>query len=75
MATPAAGFDPIKLKESTRQQWEKVAEAWNRWGPTASAGSNRQRRPCSRWRASLLERKCSTLRAGRGSQHSPPSHA
>jgi ubiquinone/menaquinone biosynthesis C-methylase UbiE len=34
VATPAAGFDPIKFKESTRQQWENVAEAWNRWGPT-----------------------------------------
>jgi ubiquinone/menaquinone biosynthesis C-methylase UbiE len=34
MATPAAGLDPIKYKESTRQQWENVAEAWNRWGPT-----------------------------------------
>ncbi len=34
MATPAAGFDPIKFKESTRQQWENVAEAWNRWVPT-----------------------------------------
>lgn len=34
MATPAASFDPIKFKESTRQQWERVAEAWNRWGPT-----------------------------------------
>jgi ubiquinone/menaquinone biosynthesis C-methylase UbiE len=34
MAMPAAGFDPIKFKESTRQQWETVAEAWNRWGPT-----------------------------------------
>lgn len=34
MATPSAGFDPIKFKESTRQQWENVAEAWNRWGPT-----------------------------------------
>jgi ubiquinone/menaquinone biosynthesis C-methylase UbiE len=34
MAPPAAGFDPITFKESTRQQWENVAEAWNRWGPT-----------------------------------------
>lgn len=34
MATPAAGFDPIKFKESTRQQWQNVADAWNRWGPT-----------------------------------------
>ncbi len=34
MTTQAADFDPIKFKESTRQQWENVAEAWNRWGPT-----------------------------------------
>jgi ubiquinone/menaquinone biosynthesis C-methylase UbiE len=34
MATPAAGSDSIKFKETTRQQWENVAEAWNRWGPT-----------------------------------------
>jgi ubiquinone/menaquinone biosynthesis C-methylase UbiE len=34
MTTPGAGFDPIKFKESTRKQWETVAEAWNRWGPT-----------------------------------------
>lgn len=33
MATPTAGFDPSKFKESTRKQWETVAEAWNRWGP------------------------------------------
>lgn len=34
MTTQAADFDPITFKESTRQQWENVAEAWNRWGPT-----------------------------------------
>jgi hypothetical protein len=34
MAKPGAGFDPIKFKESTRKQWENVAEAWNHWGPT-----------------------------------------
>lgn len=34
MTTQAADFDPIKFKKSTRQQWENVAEAWNRWGPT-----------------------------------------
>jgi len=26
-------FDPIKYKETTLQQWESAAEAWNRWGP------------------------------------------
>jgi SAM-dependent methyltransferase len=27
-------FDPIKYKESTRQQWQDAADAWHRWGPT-----------------------------------------
>jgi ubiquinone/menaquinone biosynthesis C-methylase UbiE len=30
----AADFDPVRYKESTREQWESVAENWNRWGPT-----------------------------------------
>jgi SAM-dependent methyltransferase len=33
MSTPTHGFDPVRYKESTRRQWERVAEAWNRWGP------------------------------------------
>lgn len=33
MSTSGADFDPIEFKESTRQQWQNVAEAWNRWGP------------------------------------------
>jgi ubiquinone/menaquinone biosynthesis C-methylase UbiE len=28
------GFDPVQFKETTREQWERVAEAWHRWGPT-----------------------------------------
>ncbi|HVW31040.1 MAG TPA: class I SAM-dependent methyltransferase [Acidimicrobiia bacterium] len=28
------GFDPIRYKTTTRQQWEDAAEAWHRWGPT-----------------------------------------
>jgi len=27
-------FDPIKYKATTREQWQAVAEAWDRWGPT-----------------------------------------
>ncbi|HKQ38261.1 MAG TPA: methyltransferase domain-containing protein [Verrucomicrobiae bacterium] len=27
-------FDPVKYKNTTRQQWETAAEAWHRWGPT-----------------------------------------
>ena len=28
------GFDPVRYKTTTRQQWEDAAEAWHRWGPT-----------------------------------------
>jgi ubiquinone/menaquinone biosynthesis C-methylase UbiE len=27
-------FDPLKYKETTREQWQTAAEAWHRWGPT-----------------------------------------
>ena len=27
-------FDPVKYKETTREQWQQAAEAWHRWGPT-----------------------------------------
>src|SRR4026209_1113566 len=26
-------FDAVKVKETTRMQWEAAAEAWDRWGP------------------------------------------
>jgi SAM-dependent methyltransferase len=29
-----ATFDPVAYKETTRQQWQRAAEAWHRWGPT-----------------------------------------
>jgi SAM-dependent methyltransferase len=29
-------FDPIKYKQTTLQQWNTAAEAWNRWGPLLS---------------------------------------
>jgi ubiquinone/menaquinone biosynthesis C-methylase UbiE len=31
-----ATFDPVAYKETTRQQWQAAAEAWNRWNPTIS---------------------------------------
>ena len=34
MATETPKFDPIKYKETTKQQWQVAAEAWHRWGPT-----------------------------------------
>jgi ubiquinone/menaquinone biosynthesis C-methylase UbiE len=27
-------FDPVRYKETTRQQWDQAAEAWHRWGTT-----------------------------------------
>ena len=31
-ATPA--FDPVRYKATTREQWQRAAEAWDRWTPT-----------------------------------------
>jgi SAM-dependent methyltransferase len=33
--TPA--FDPIRFKESTREQWQQAAAAWHRWTPILQA--------------------------------------
>lgn len=30
-------FDPVKYKETTRQQWQNAAEAWHRWTPLLQA--------------------------------------
>jgi hypothetical protein len=27
-------FDPVAYKQSTQEQWQETAEAWDRWGPT-----------------------------------------
>src|SRR5688572_31795701 len=34
MTNPKPTFDPIKYKDTTKQQWQVAAEAWHRWGPT-----------------------------------------
>jgi ubiquinone/menaquinone biosynthesis C-methylase UbiE len=34
MQTTAAHFDPVKYKNTTREQWQAAAEAWYRWSPT-----------------------------------------
>lgn len=34
VSTPApASFDPVKYKDTTHQQWQAAATAWNAWGP------------------------------------------
>ncbi len=32
-----AAFDPVKYKETTREQWQEAAKAWDGWGPTLEA--------------------------------------
>ncbi|MDQ6955588.1 MAG: class I SAM-dependent methyltransferase [Mariprofundaceae bacterium] len=32
MMTQTVVFDPLKYKDTTRQQWNTAAEAWHRWG-------------------------------------------
>ncbi len=56
MAQPAP-FDPAKYKESTREQWESVAEAWNRWGETLR-----------RWWEPVTEAMLEMARIGSGSR-------
>ena len=34
---PAATFDPIRYKETTRDHWQQPAATWRRWGPTLDA--------------------------------------
>jgi hypothetical protein len=35
-AIPQAVFDADAYKQTTRQQWDKAADAWHRWGPLLS---------------------------------------
>lgn len=37
MASETQKFDPIKYKDTTKQQWEVAAEAWHRWGSILAA--------------------------------------
>ncbi|WIG58168.1 MAG: hypothetical protein OJF49_000913 [Ktedonobacterales bacterium] len=56
MTTPP-DFDPVAYKEATRQQWERVAAAWNRWSPTLQ-----------RWLAPVTEAMLEMARIGPGSR-------
>jgi SAM-dependent methyltransferase len=37
MTTETPKFDPVKYKDTTKQQWQAAAEAWHRWGQTLAA--------------------------------------
>ncbi len=53
----APAFDPIRYKETTREQWESAAQAWHAWGPTLS-----------RWLGPATERLLDLAGIGRGSR-------
>jgi SAM-dependent methyltransferase len=36
-ATQVTTFDPVRYKETTRDQWQTAAEAWHRWTPAIQA--------------------------------------
>jgi ubiquinone/menaquinone biosynthesis C-methylase UbiE len=55
--TTPPDFDPVAYKESTRQQWERVAAAWNNWSPTLE-----------RWWAPATEAMLELARFGPGSR-------
>jgi hypothetical protein len=57
MMTTPPDFDPVAYKESTRQQWQRVAAAWNSWGPTLE-----------RWWAPVTEAMLEMARIGPGSR-------
>ncbi len=50
-------FDPIKYKDTTRQQWETAAAAWHRWGPTLA-----------RWLGPATEAMLDMAKVGPGSR-------
>jgi SAM-dependent methyltransferase len=37
MSAQAPAFDPLKYKQTTKEQWQSAAAAWSRWGPTLAA--------------------------------------
>jgi ubiquinone/menaquinone biosynthesis C-methylase UbiE len=37
MATESPKFDPVKYKDTTKQQWQAAAGAWHRWGQILAA--------------------------------------
>ncbi len=55
MTTTSPTFDPVRYKETTREQWQSAAEAWDRWGPTLT-----------RWLGPATERMFDMLGMKRG---------
>lgn len=52
-----AAFDARAYKETTREQWQRAAESWHRWGPTIE-----------RWTAEATELMLDVARVGPGTR-------
>lgn len=57
MTDQSPTFDPVKYKETTRQQWDTVADAWHKWIPVVQ-----------RWMGPVTENMLDLARVGSGSR-------
>lgn len=56
MTSAIPTFDPVKYKETTKEQWQAAAESWHRWGPTLAT-----------WLGLATEMMCDMAGIGTGS--------
>ena len=57
MTAPVQSFDPARYKATTREQWERAAQAWSDWTPTIEA-----------WLGGATERMLDLVGIGEGSR-------
>lgn len=57
METTKPQFDPVKYKNTTREQWQEAADAWYRWSPTLS-----------KWLGPATEKMLDMAKVGSGSK-------
>ena len=56
----APRFDAARYKQTTREQWQAAAAAWDRWSPILRPGSDRRPKRCSILQRSVPAAGCST---------------
>ena len=68
--TTAQQFNPVAYKETTRQQWDSAAEAWDDWGAVARGLARASDRPrCSTWPASATAQVLDVAAGAGGQTH------
>jgi hypothetical protein len=53
-------FDPVKYKQTTREQWQTAVEPWHRWGPTVEEWLGQATQTMLRWPRLAPALVCST---------------